>query len=148
VVEGEGEPGELGTQRGDLYVALRVRPHPLFERHGDDLICQAFVTFSQAALGCEIEIPTVDGRPLRHALPRGVQSGEVVSVPGQGMPNVRGRRRGNLHVQVVVETPRNPTRRQEELLRELAELDDKHVPPQRKSWLDKIKQFFADATKK
>ncbi len=148
LVEREGHSGGPGVARGDLRVLIGVRKHPLFERHGDDLVCQAFITFPQAALGCAIEIPTVEGELRTHALPRGVQSGEVVTVSGQGMPNVRGRRRGNLHVQVVVETPRNPTRRQEELLRELAELDDKHVSPQRKSWLDKLKQFFADATKK
>jgi molecular chaperone DnaJ len=147
IVEGEGHAGGPGVQRGDLRVQITVRKHPLFERHGDDLVCQAFITFPQAALGCAIEIPTVDGQRITHTLPRGVQSHEVVTIPGKGMPNVRGRRRGNLHVQVVVETPKALTKRQEELLRELAELDDQHVSPQRKGWLDRIKAFFADARK-
>jgi molecular chaperone DnaJ len=148
VVEGEGHSGGPGTRRGDLRVRIHVRKHPLFERHGDDLVCQAFVTFPQAALGCEIEIPTVDGKKITHTLARGVQSHEVVTIPGQGMPSLRGRRRGNLHVQVVVETPKALTKRQEELLRELAELDEKNVSPQRRSWLDKLKGFFTDAPKK
>jgi molecular chaperone DnaJ len=147
-VEGEGHAGGPGVPRGDLRVLIQVRPHTFFERHGDDLVCQAVITFPQAALGCEIEIPTVDGKSLSHTLPRGIQSHDVVTLAGQGMPNLRSRRRGTLHVQVVVETPRQLTKRQEELLRELAEMDDKNVSPQRKSWLDKVKSFFTDGAKK
>lgn len=148
IVEREGHSGGPGVARGDLHVRIHVRKDAFFERHGDDLVCQAVITFPQAALGCEVEIPTVEGKVIKHALPRGVQSNEVVTIAGQGMPNVRSRRRGSLHVQVVVETPRQLTRRQEELLRELAEVDEKHVSPQRKGWLDKVKAFFTDAPKK
>src|SRR5262249_41547718 len=109
---------------------------------------QAFISYPQAALGCSIDIPTVDGQKLTHTLARGVQSHEVVTIPGQGMPNVRSGRRGNLHVQIVVETPRQLTKRQEELLRELAEMEDRNVSRQRKGWLDKLKQLFTDAPKK
>ncbi len=87
-------------------------------------------------------MPTLDGA-VKHSLPRGVQSGEVLRVPGQGMPNIRGGRRGDLLVQVVVETPRNLTKRQEELFRELAEIEHKHVSPARKGFLDKLKEFFS-----
>lgn len=140
-VGGEGEAGDPGGAPGDLYVLLRVRDHPLFQRDGPHLICQVPVTFSQAALGADIEVPTLDG-PITHPLGRGTQSGEVVRIYGKGMPNLRGGRRGDLLMQVVVETPRSLTKRQEELLRELAELDQRHVSPQRKSFLDKLKDFF------
>jgi molecular chaperone DnaJ len=147
IVEGQGHAGERGAPRGDLRVAITVRDHPFFKRHGDDLVCQAVITYPQAALGCEIEIPTVDGKRVTHTLPRGTQSHEVLTISGQGMPSVRGRRRGNLLVQIIVETPRSLTKRQEELLRELADADDKNVSPQRRGWLDKVKSFFTDGTK-
>jgi molecular chaperone DnaJ len=101
------------------------------------------VTFSQAALGGEIEVPTLDG-PLKHELKRGIQPGEVLRISGQGMPNVRGGRRGDLLVQIIVETPKKLTARQEELYRELAELDHKNVSPERKSFFEKVKEFFKD----
>jgi molecular chaperone DnaJ len=148
IVDEEGHVGEQGAMRGDLRVAVTVREHAFFKRHGDDLVCQAVITFSQAALGCEIEIPTVHGKKLTHKLPRGTQSHDVITLAGQGMPSVRGRRHGNLLVQVVVETPRQLTKRQEELLRELAELEDRNVSPQRRGWLDKVKDFFSDGSKK
>jgi molecular chaperone DnaJ len=140
-VSGEGEAGEPGAPRGDLYCLIRVREHALFHRDGPNLICQVPVTVSQAALGAEIEVPTLDG-PLTHALKRGTQGGDVVRVAGRGLPNLRGGRHGDLLVQIVVETPRNLTKRQEELFRELAEIDQKNVSPERKSFLDKLKEFF------
>jgi molecular chaperone DnaJ len=138
---GEGEAGEPGAPAGDLYVLIRIREHALFQREDQHLICQVPITFSQAALGGDIEIPTLDG-PLPHSLKRGVQSGEVLRVSGKGMPGVRGGRRGDLHVQLVVETPRHLSKRQEELFRELAELERANVSPQRKSFLEKLRDFF------
>jgi molecular chaperone DnaJ len=143
-VPGEGEPGEPGAGRGDLFVVLRVREHPLFQREGNHLVCQVPITFAQAALGAEIDVPTLDGA-VKHQLPKGVQSGEVLRVSGQGMPNIRGGRRGDLLVQVVLETPRHLTRRQEELFRELAEVEKKNVSPARKGFLEKLKEFFSPA---
>src|SRR5262249_33837846 len=116
---GEGEAGDPGAPRGDLECVLRVKEHLLFRREGPHLVCQVPITFSQAALGADIEVPTLDG-PEKHALKRGTQSGDVVCLHGRGMPSVRGGRQGDLLVQVVVETPRNLTKRQEELFRELA----------------------------
>jgi molecular chaperone DnaJ len=139
---GEGEAGDPGAPRGDLYCVIRVREHTLFQRERDHLICQVPITISQAALGGEIEIPTLDG-PITHTLKRGLQSGDVVTIGGKGMPSLRGGRRGDLHVQVLIETPRHLTKRQEELFRELAEIDKSHVSPHRKSFLDKLKDFFA-----
>jgi molecular chaperone DnaJ len=119
-----------------------VREHDLFRRKGDALICQVPITFSQAALGAEIEVPSLDGK-LMHMIHAGVQSGEVVRLPGRGMPILgAGGRRGDMHVILMVETPKNLSKRQEELLRELAELDHKHVSPQRKSFFEKLRELF------
>jgi molecular chaperone DnaJ len=139
---GEGEAGEPGGPRGDLYCVVRVREHALFQRDGANLICRVPITFSQATLGAEIEVPTLEG-PVPFSLKRGVQSGDVLRLAGKGMPALKGHRRGDLLVQVIVETPRKLTARQEELFRQLAELDDKHVSPERKGFLDKLKEFFA-----
>jgi molecular chaperone DnaJ len=141
-VSGEGEAGAPGGPRGDLYVLLRVREHPFFHRDGHNLICQVPITVSLAALGGEIDVPTLDGA-IKHTVKRGVQSNDVVRISGRGMPNIRGGRTGDLLVQVIVETPRNLTKRQEELFRELAELDKSHVSPQRKSFLEKLREFFS-----
>jgi molecular chaperone DnaJ len=140
-VTGEGEAGLRGQPDGDLYVVIRVKDHALFQREGVHLICQVPITFSQAALGGDVEIPTLQGR-VTQRLKRGTQSGEVLRLSGQGMPSLRGGRPGDLMVQIIVETPKQLTKRQEELYRELAELDHSHVSPQRKSFLDKIREFF------
>jgi molecular chaperone DnaJ len=119
----------------------RVREHTLYQRDGDHLICQEPIAFSQAALGGPIDVPTLDGT-VPHTLKHGTQSGDVVRISGQGMPNVRGGRRGDLLVQVVVETPKHLTKRQEELFRELAEIEQKNVSPQRKSFFEKLRGLF------
>lgn len=139
---GEGEAGDPGAPRGDLYCLLRVRDHALFQRDGPNLICQVPMTFSQAALGGEIEIPTLDGA-IQHHFKRGIQSGEMVRIAGKGMPSLRGGRNGDLLVAVLVETPRHLTKRQEELFRELADIDQKHVSSERKTFLEKLRRFFA-----
>jgi molecular chaperone DnaJ len=140
-LQGEGEAGDPGAPRGDLFCRLHVLEHSLFKRDGDTLICQVPITFSQAALGGDIEVPTLDG-PITQSIKAGIQSHEVVRIAGKGMPNVRSKRRGDLIVVAVVETPRNLSKRQEELLRELAELDRKHVSPERKSFFEKIRTLF------
>jgi molecular chaperone DnaJ len=140
-VSGEGEAGAPGGLRGNLIIQVRVREHPLFQREADHLLCQVPITFSQAALGGEIEVPTLDG-PIKQRLQRGIQSGDQVIVTGKGVPNLRTRKPGDLYVHLVVETPRDLTKRQEELLRELAEIDQKNVSPERKSFFEKIREFF------
>jgi molecular chaperone DnaJ len=140
---GEGEAGEPGAPPGDLYCVLRVRRHPLFVRQGQDLHCEVPVTFSQAALGAPIEVPTLEGKFITHNLKRGTQGGEEVRIGGRGMPHLRGGRPGDLVVHVRVVTPRNLSKRQEELLRELGELEGKNVSPERKSFLDRVKAFFS-----
>ncbi len=131
----------LPAPRGDLYIEIQVREHAIFHRKDDHLICEVPVTFSQAALGAEIDIPTLDG-VLKHALKHGIQSGEHVRIPGKGMPSLRHHGTGDLIVVVKVETPRHLTKRQEELFRELAELDHKHVSAERKSFVEKLKGLF------
>jgi molecular chaperone DnaJ len=150
-LRGEGEAGAPGAPKGDLLCVIRVRPHPLFVREGLNLHCEFPVTFSQAALGGPIEVPTLEGQYVAHTLKRGVHSGEEVRLAGQGMPGLRrdGRpdgRTGDLVVHVKVVTPRNLTKRQEELLRELAEIEGAHVSPERKSFLDRVREFFHPET--
>lgn len=139
---GEGEAGDPGAPRGDLYCVLRVKEHPFFRRQGRDLFCQVPTSFTQAALGTEMEIPTLDGKTVRLVIPRGTQSHEVLRIPHQGMPQLRSQERGDLLVQVIVEVPRKLTRRQEELLRELAELEQKNVSPQRRSFLEMLRSWL------
>jgi molecular chaperone DnaJ len=139
---GEGEAGEPGAPRGDLYVVIRVRPHPLFLRRGADLHCEMPITFSQAALGAPVEVPTLNGKVLNLQVLRGSQTGDELRASGKGMPQRAGRA-GDLIVHLRVITPRNLTRRQEELLRELGEIDGKNISPERKSFLDRVRDFFS-----
>jgi molecular chaperone DnaJ len=118
---GEGEPGAYGGPSGDLYVVLHVESHEFFERDGDELLCKIPVSFTQAALGAEIHVPTLDGiEKLR--IPKGTQGGETFRLKGHGMPDPRSGRKGNLMVQTIVRTPTNLSREQEELLRRFAQL--------------------------
>jgi molecular chaperone DnaJ len=141
-VGGEGEAGEPGAPPGDLYCELHVRPHPLFVRDGLDLHCEVPITFSQAALGAQIEVPTLEGKMLTQKVSRGAQSGDELRISGKGAPHVRGGRVGDLVVHLRVVTPTNLNKRQEELLRELSEQDGQNVAPQRKSFLERVRQFF------
>lgn len=140
-LSGEGEPGRGGGPRGDLYVTIEVEEHPLFERDGVHLTCHVPISFPQAALGAEIEVPVLDGRHLL-TIPPGTQPGHIFELRGAGMPDPRRRGRGHLYVRVDVEVPRDLDSKQEELLRELAELDHADVLPKRKSFFDKVKEYF------
>jgi molecular chaperone DnaJ len=141
-VNGEGHAGFPGERRGDVWFDIEIKEHSLFQRRGDDLVCAVPISFSQAALGGPIDVPTLDG-PFVHELECGRQCYDKIQLNGKGMPNRRTGRRGNLIAVLVVETPTNLTKRQEELLRELAEIDKKNVSPARKSFFDKIKSLFA-----
>lgn len=139
---GEGEAGDPGATRGDLYCLIRVKPHPLFERHGDDLLAHVPITFSQAALGGEIEVPTINGNASTVKVPAGTQSGQILRLRKQGMPSFHGRSRGSLLVQVYVETPGKLTAEQERLLRELAATEEANVSPERRSFIDRVKRYL------
>jgi len=145
---GEGEAGDAGAPPGDLYCQVRIRPHPLFVRNNMDLHCEVPITFSQAALGGTLDVPTPEGKFVNATLQRGTQTGDEIRLSGKGMPHVRGGRSGDLVVHLRVITPRNLTRRQEELLRELAELDGKHVSAERKGFLDRVMEFFGSTSAK
>ena len=142
-ISDEGEPGPQGGPRGDLYCYIFVNEHEFFQRHGDDVYCRVPITFAQSALGTDVEVPTLRGR-VRVKIPAGTQSGHEFRLRGQGFPHLNHIGEGDQIVQVVVETPQKLTRRQEELFRELAALDDKHVSPERKGFLEMLTDYFTE----
>jgi molecular chaperone DnaJ len=140
----EGEPGVNGGPPGDLYVQVHIRPHPVFQRDHDDLHCEMPVSFSIAALGGDIEIPTLDGT-ARIRVPAEAQSGKTFRLRGKGIKGVRSDSPGDLFCHVVVETPVDLTDRQKELLREfetISQGDAARHNPRSKGWFDKVKEFF------
>jgi molecular chaperone DnaJ len=143
-VRGEGEPSPDGGPPGNCFCFIHVREHPLFQRDGRHLILRLPISYTQAVLGATIEVPTLDGREELD-VPGGTQSGEVFQLPGRGMPDPHGGRRGDLVVQVLIDVPKKLDKRQEELLRELAEVEHANVTPHRKSFLEKIRDYFAPA---
>ena len=143
-LSGEGEAGRNGGPPGDLYVEIRIRPHKLFARDGADLSCEVPITFTTAALGGNVELPTLDGH-VSLKIPPGTQSGKVFRLRGKGVVTVRDPRKGDLFAQVAVETPVNLTAQQKELFQQLdqslASGGDRHSP-RADSWLDTVKRFF------
>ena len=132
-LRGEGEEGERGGAPGDLYVVLHVERHPLFDREGDDIICQIPISFTQAALGTEIDIPTLSStKKIR--VPRGTQSGHTFRLKGEGTHHLRGHGRGDQIVQVIVKIPTKLTKKQEELLTEFARTDEEETPLKKRFW--------------
>jgi molecular chaperone DnaJ len=141
---GEGEPSERGGMPGDLYVQVVVEEHPIFKREDSHLFCEVPISFVTAALGGEMEVPTLNGKVVLK-VPPGTQTGKLFRMRGKGVKPVRGGPVGDLLCRVVVETPVNLTERQKELLRELEEslnASGKHHSPQSTSWLDGVKHFF------
>ncbi len=143
---GEGEAGVNGGPAGDLYVVVSVREHKIFERDGKNLYCEVPISFVDAALGGELEVPTLDGR-VKLKIPEGAQTGKLFRLRGKGVTPVRGGSPGDLLCRVVVETPVNLTKRQRELLEELRqtlEEEGSSQSPRAKSWFDGVKNFFED----
>jgi molecular chaperone DnaJ len=141
-LRGEGESGTNGGPSGDLYVLLRVAAHPIFVRDGADVVCDVPVSFAQAALGTEIEIPTLEGsRKLK--VPAGTQSGHLFRLRGLGVPDLNGYGRGDQVVRLAVETPRKLSARQRELLEEFAHISGEEVHPMSKSFLEKVKSLLS-----
>lgn len=141
-IAGLGEPSPNGGPPGDCYCFVSVLEHPLFERQGQHLVCRVPVTYPQAALGARIEVPTLNGRDELE-IPAGTQTGEVFRLRGQGMPDPRKRSLGDLLVQVNIEVPKKYSSRYEDLLRELAEEEHASVAPHRKSFFEKLKDYFS-----
>ncbi|MHC4499287.1 MAG: molecular chaperone DnaJ [Planctomycetota bacterium] len=142
-VAGEGEPGRNGGPRGDLYCYVRIKPHEFLQRDGNNLVAVVPLSFTQAALGATIEVPSLNGpRGLR--IPPGTQYGSIFRIKGQGLPDLRTGRTGDELVQITVETPTKLNARQEELLREFAKTEDKTVSPHSASFFEKLKKYFGN----
>jgi molecular chaperone DnaJ len=141
----EGEPGRGGGAPGDLHVLVRVKEHPLFQRRGLDVVCEIPVSFTQAALGAQVDVPTLDGK-VKMRVPEGTQSGRLFRLRGKGIPRgpARDTPRGDQHVRIVVETPTNLTARQRELLEELArDSGEQSIGyPRKRGFLDKVRELF------
>ena len=143
-VKGHGLPKARSSERGDLYVVIRLKPHPVFQREENDLHCEMPISFTTAALGGEIEIPTLEGS-AKIKIPAESQTGKVFRLRGKGIKGVRSHAHGDLLCHVVVETPVNLTSRQRELLLELEAINQEgegRHDPRAKSWLEKVKEFF------
>jgi molecular chaperone DnaJ len=143
-ITGEGEPGDPGAPAGDLFCYITVKPHTFFERHGQDILLEVPIAFSQAALGATIEVPTLEGKKTIE-LKAGTQSGEVIKLRSLGIKDPHGYGRGDQLVRVSVEVPKKLTKRQDELLREFAKTEETNVSPQRKSFFEKLKSIIEGA---
>jgi molecular chaperone DnaJ len=141
-ISGEGEAGLRGGPSGDLYIFLSIAAHDFFQRDGADLHCRAPIAMTTAALGGELEVPTIDGSKSRVKIPEGTQSGRRFRLPAKGMPVLRSKQIGDMHVQVVVETPQNLTKRQRELLAEFQKLSSHDNHPETSGFFGRVKEFF------
>ncbi len=148
-LQGEGEAGVRGASAGDLYIFVSLKPHRFFHREADDLFCRAPIPMATAALGGVIEIPGIDGKPLQVSIEEGTQSGKRLRLRGRGMPRVRSNVRGDMFVDVMVETPVNLTKKQKELLKAFqGACDEKKTSPESTGFLDKMKDLWKDLTEK
>jgi len=140
-VAGEGEPGQGGGPNGDLYCYVKLLPHEFLQRDGNDLVAIVPISFTQAALGTTIDVPSLDGTQ-RLKIPPGTQYGSVFRIKGRGLPDIRSKRVGDQLVQVTVETPYKLNSKQEELLREFAKTEHTSVSPKVQGFFDKMKKHF------
>ena len=140
-IRGQGGLGERGGQPGDLLIVVNVRPHKLFKRREDDLYIDMPVTFTQAALGAEVDIPTL-GKPIKYRIPEGTQPGQVFLIRDEGIQHLRGNGKGNLYVTAVVEIPKKLTEKQKELLREFDASATGSQYEKKKSFFDRLKDAF------
>jgi molecular chaperone DnaJ len=138
---GRGGPGSDGGPPGDLYIVIRLEDHPLFERERDDVVCTVPISFTQAALGGKIDVPTLEGK-VSMTVPAGTQTGKTFRLSGKGFPSLGGRGHGDQLVRVVVETPVKLNERQKELLAEFAEEGGEEVHPERAGFFDRMKKIF------
>lgn len=145
-LSGEGEPGFRGGPNGDLFIEIHIRPHPVFQRQGNTTYCEVPITFAEAALGKEIEVPVIDG-PMKFKLKEGTQTGEIFSIPGKGIPDPYGRGRGSHKFKVVLEVPKRLSREQKELLEKFDEHTTTNQYEERTGFLDKLKHAFTNFTK-
>ena len=138
-IRGQGNAGKNGGPAGDLLITITVRPHELFRREGTSVLCEAPITFTQAVLGAELEIPTIDGK-VKYTLPEGTQSGTTFRLKGKGIPSINGRGRGDQYVTVYIETPKNLNKKQEEALKKFAETMGESNYEEQKKFFKKFKK--------
>jgi len=139
---GEGEAGIMGGAPGDLYIFLSIRPHDFFQREGADLYCRVPISMARAALGGSVEVPSITGEKSRVKIPEATQTGRQFRLRSQGMPVMRSTQKGDMYIQVVVETPQNLTRRQRELLTEFEALSSTDNHPESHGFFSRAKDFF------
>ena len=138
---GEGEAGLRGGPPGDLYLTIRIKPHPVFKREGDTVICEVPISFVKAALGGEVSVPTLDG-PVKMKIPPGTQANKIFRLRGKGIPHLHSAFRGDQLVRVIVETPVNLTSEQKKLLKRFEELGGGNGQPRVKEFLNKVRRIF------
>lgn len=142
-LRGEGEPGRNGGPYGDLYIQIFIRPHPVFTREGNRTFTELPITYAQAALGAEVEVPTIDG-PVMHKLREGTQPGEIYTLRGKGIPYIgRPTARGDHQFRVLIEVPRNLSTEQKEMLRQFDDSTTDQNYEKRGSFFEKVKNAFA-----
>ncbi len=139
---GEGEAGMRGGPTGDLYIFLSIRPHEFFQRDGSDVFCKVPIAMTTAALGGQIDVPTLEGTTTRVKVPDGTESGKQFRLKGKGMPVLRSKVTGDMYIEVDVETPKNLTRRQRELLEEFEKASHKETSPESAGFFTRVKDFF------
>jgi molecular chaperone DnaJ len=141
-LSGEGEAGLRGGPAGDLYIFLSIKPDEFFQRDGADVFCRVPISMTTAALGGQVEVPTLDGTVSRVKVPEGTETGKQFRLKGKGMPVLRSNTSGDLYIQVDVETPKNLTRRQRELLEEFEKLSAKDTSPASTGFFARMKDLF------
>ena len=142
-LRGGGDAGTNGGPSGDLRINVNVRPHPIFERKGYDVYCEIPITFTQAALGCEIVVPTLDGK-VKFTVHEGTQPGDEFKLRGKGIQRLNYSGRGDEYVKITVEVPKELSKAQKDKLREFESVTDDKNYKKRKSFTDKVKEFFSD----
>ena len=142
-LRGEGEPGYRGGPAGNLYVSIHIKPHPIFSRHNNDTFCEVPITFAQAALGSEIEVPTIDGK-VNFRLNEGTQPGDIYTIRGKGIPYIQGSGRGDHKFQVILEVPKNLSDEQKNMLRKFDDTVTETHYQQRQGFFAKLKNLFAN----
>lgn len=140
-IRGEGEPGSRGGPKGDLYVAINVLSHKIFKRDGYDIICEMPITFVQAALGDELEVPTLEGK-VKYKMPEGTQSGTVFRLKSKGIVNPKGYGKGDQYVKVIIEVPTKLSESQKDILKRFASESGEEIHQQKKTFFNKVKDVF------
>jgi len=140
-LKGEGEPNMKGEHPGDLFINVKIRPHIIFQRQGSDVICEIPITFIQATLGVELDVPTIDGK-VRYTVPEGTQTGTIFRLKGKGIPFLQSAGRGDQYVKILVEIPKQLSDEQKEILRQFDKISGDEFYEKKKSFLDKVKNIL------